>query len=395
MDTAKIKRIAPAEMITCETPNIARAVTDALAHTLGPGPVTAIINDPQRDTDSRGVLAEIVRQIRPHPIRILIACGSHSFSDPAKKQFAAELGGLVTPDQIAWHDCRAETLVSIGGSWRGHPWLTESPRLIAIGSVEPHYFAGFTGAHKTATIGVASFADIQTNHTGAMSSESRPCMLDGNPIYQGVCKMIDGLESICPVGAVNLLQVAGRPMAVAGGDPLEALSSLTSLARHAFVAQISKPADALVLEVKGALARSFYQADKGIKNSEWAVKPGGVIILKAPCPEGIGQDHFVELLKQASTHSDALALVNKRGYRLGDHKAVRLRYLTDPACRGVRVSLVSDGIEDAQAATLGMTKSDSVDQAIIAAGKDSQDYKKYWVADAGNVCVEISAPASI
>ena len=395
MDTAKIIRIAPAVIKTCDPPDIAKAVTDALAQTLSLGAVTAIINDPQRDTDSRAVLAEIIRQVKPAPVRILIACGSHSFTEYQQKQFEAELGGLVAPDQIAWHESRADTLASIGGVWRGHRWLTERPRLIAIGSIEPHYFAGFTGPHKTCTIGCASFADIQANHAGAMSSESRPGKLDGNPVYEGVCQMLAALESVYPVGAVNMLQVAGRQVAIAGGKPLETLSRLTGIARDAFIAKIPAPADALILEVSGALARSFYQADKGIKNSEWAVKSGGVIILKAPCPDGIGQDHFVELLKQASTHSEALAAVNKRGYRLGDHKAIRLRYLTDPACRGVKVYLVSDGIDSAQAATLGMTKSDSVEQAIIAAGKDSLDYKKYQIADAGNVCVETSSQANI
>ncbi len=395
MDLANIKRIKPRKKITCDPPDISEAVSNALAQTLGRRSVTAIINDPQRDTDSRAVLAEIVRQISPEPIRILIACGSHSFPDPLKKQFEAELGGLIDPDQIAWHDCRSDTLTSIGGIWRGHPWLVETPRLIAIGSIEPHYFGGFTGPHKTATIGCAAFADIQANHTGAMSSESRPCKLDGNPVYQGVCQMLEALEGLRPIGAVNMLQVRGRHIAIAGGKILDTLSGLTSLTRQAFVARISKAADALVLDVKGALATSFYQADKGIKNSEWAVKAGGAIILKAPCPDGIGQDHFVELLKKASTHSQALALVNERGYRLGDHKAVRLRYLTDPACRNVRLYLVSDGIDEAQAATLGMTKSASVDQAIIAAGLDVQDQKIYCIEDAGNVCVEITPPSKV
>ena len=112
-----------------------------------------------------------------------------------------------------------------------------------------------------------------------------------------------------------------------------------------------------------------------------------MLILAAPCGDGLGQDQFVDLLRRAGTYEKADRIVQQRGYRLGDHKAVRLRYLTDPAHRNVKIFLVSDGISPDEAETLGMTKVPSIDRAVSVSGLSSQTEGVYRVRDAGNLCV--------
>ena len=366
-------------------------VEQALARVARAAGLTVLVNDPHRATASEAILRLIAERVDPAGIRILVATGTHGFSAPARGQFEGALAaGLAGPvGQIAWHDCRSGKLAAIGRSrpWRGHRWLLERPGLLAIGSTEPHYFAGFTGPHKTATIGCASYGDVEANHAGALSDRCRPGRMEGNPVHEGVAAMLAELEAVRPVAAVNLLQSGRAVLAAASGRPLEALAALAPAARQAFMHVISEPADALVLEVSGPLGISLYQADKGIKNNEWSVRDGGAMVLAAPCPAGLGQDAFVDLLRQAPGHRQAVELVARRGYRLGDHKAVRLRYLTDPACRGVKVLLVSNGISAEQAAVLGMTKARDVPHALAAAGIDPRSGRVYCVQDAGNVCV--------
>jgi hypothetical protein len=70
---------------------------------------------------------------------------------------------------------------------------------------------------------------------------------------------------------------------------------------------------------------------------------------------------------------------------------VRLRYLTDPACRGVRVWVVSPGLSGESAAVLGVHRADTVESALREAGVDPAGSDVYRVEDAGNTCVVLDA----
>ena len=376
-------------------PDLPRAVDDAL-RLLSPstGGIVVLVNDPQRHTATNAVFRIVAQRIAPGRLRVLVAAGSHRAPPRAARQiFERSVLADITPAAIQWHDCRASDLAAIGPAgrqgavWRGHSWLLESGGVFAIGSVEPHYFAGWTGAHKTATIGVAAHGDIEANHALALSPRCRPLCLDGNGVAEGIMTMLGALEARRPVAAVNLVQAGPDILAANGGSARTALDAARPSAEAALVRRIDKPVDALVAEVAGPLAESFYQADKGIKNNEWAVRDGGCLVLAAACPQGIGQDHFVSLLRRAATHAEAVAAVQSAGYRLGDHKAVRLRYLTDPACRAVRMYVVSEGLSPADAALLGLLKAPTIAAALAAAGIRPDRDRVLHVLDAGNLCV--------
>ncbi len=373
-------------------PALDQAVERALSclGRLPPTGLTVLVNDPQRHTDSPAALRLLGERVRPLPLRVLVACGSHRFDQAARRRFEATLLDAAPVATVHWHDARADDLVAVApGLWRGHPWLLDAPALLAVGSVEPHYFAGFTGAHKTATIGCAAYGEIESNHAHALSGDCRPCRLDGNPVHEGVRDMVRSLEALRPVGAVNLVQAGPRVLAAAGGRPLDALRELEPFCRECFTRRINQQADAVIVQADGPLGRSFYQADKAIKNNEWAVRDGGAMVLEAPCQDGIGQDAFVRLLREAPTWRQAADLVARQGYRLGDHKSVRLRYLTDPACRSVRVFAVSAGLSQADAAALGFTKAHSAEQALQQAGIDPARDRVLRVQDAGNLCLVV------
>jgi nickel-dependent lactate racemase len=309
-------------------------------------PVTLVVNDPHRATGSRRAIEVIVgladaAGIRPR-WRLLVATGSHAFAPGERRRHEEHLLGRRAgrfPER-AWHDARDDRRLAAVGGRRLHRWVAEGRFAVGVGSLEPHYFAGVTGAHKTLTIGVMSLEDLRRNHAGALEAGSAPLALEGNPVFEGVVRTLESLEKAgMRLFAVDLIEAGGRLFGCTAGPPLQALRSGLPLVRRLFARRLEAPADLIVARVRPPLDRSFYQADKGIKNVERAVRDGGVILLDAPCPAGVGIDRFLSLLRRAATHAAAVRQVERQGYALGDHKAVRLRALTEG--RGVRLGIIA------------------------------------------------------
>ncbi len=353
--------------------------------------LTIVVNDPQRQTASASVLRRIAREVPPEHTTLLIATGTHRIPPAARDSF---LAGLVEDRRYSdclWHDARRRDLAVISAgkiAWAGHRRLLDRP-LLAIGSVEPHYFAGFTGAHKTLTIGCASQADVERNHAAALSPGALPCRLEGNPVFEGIARMYLAMAPDRDVRTVNLLQAGAEAVLASAGEAMATLRQLVPHVEARMVRVLDRPADAVVARVDGPLARSFYQADKGIKNTQGALRDGGVLVLDAPCPEGVGQDAFLSLLARAPDRARAWDEIRQAGYRLGDHKALALRELTDAACRNVRLYLVTPGLDEATADLLGGTLAPDVETALGSAGVDPSDPGVVWVEDAGNVVLRV------
>ncbi len=340
----------------------AAADTDA-AKTSEPRPVTIVVNDAHRFTDTGSFLDAVFAEVDasgshsgavPRRFRLLFAAGSHRSDAHERDAHERRILGVHRGrfDQVAWHDAYDPENLGELASFGLHRWLCAGGAILGCGSVEPHYFAGATGAHKTLTVGVMSMASLTENHKGALSPNAGGLRLDGNPIHQGVCRALQAIEaSGARLFALNQVVVDGRITDCAAGSPLAALEALFPAVRRAFAVGRSAPADLVVARVAAPLDRDFYQADKGIKNTEAGVRDGGVMILHAACTHGIGIDHFVELLRAAPTHARACEIVDQRGYRLGDHKAVKLRYLTE--VRGVRLAVVSPALDPALGAVIG------------------------------------------
>ena len=121
------------------------------------------------------------------------------------------------------------------------------------------------------------------------------------------------------------------------------------------------------------------------------MRSGGVLILDAACPQGIGDNVFFQLLQQAPDYRKRVpARSCRRAATAGDHKAVRLRHLTDPACRNVRLFIVSPcRLTADDARILGATKAASSGEALRLAGVAGSSALICDVVDAGHTCLEI------
>lgn len=354
---------------------LARAVAFVREAARAGAPLLIVVNDPARATPTRWVLGAIAAEL-PAPQRpalaLLVATGTHRFGDSERARFESGLlaGCGLDFTSLAWHDARAaddefSTVALPAGRFRINRRILEHEWLLAIGSVEPHYFAGVTGAHKTCTIGVMSREDIERNHRGALDPASDVMALAGNPVHDGIVRAAAALDAAGKlIFAINQVVCGGALLGAAAGDVFGSLDELLPLVRATYIQTVDEPADVLHLRVPPPLGRSFYQADKALKNNHLAVRDGGAIVLDAECPEGVGPDAFMNLLRQAPDYDGAVRAVEARGYQLGDHKGVKLRYLTDAARRGVRVAIISRNISAADAHALGMRVFANADDAL-------------------------------
>jgi nickel-dependent lactate racemase len=402
LDVATAAPVAPTEAADVDHATVlSRAGIGDFLKAHSGGPITVVVNDTHRLTDTRPFLAALLAavdevfpiQSRPE-LRMLVAAGSHK-SDRLERigheeRIAAPF--LKRFSELAWHDSDDAAGLGTVGTFRFHRWMGEAGTYIACGSTEPHYFAGVTGAHKTLTVGVMARADIQENHSHAMSTTASGMRLDGNPIHAGVVSALDALEKNgARLFCLNQVIVDGRVIAATAGHPLAALADAVPTVRRCFTYPVDEPLDLVIARVGPPLDRDLYQADKGIKNTEAAVRSGGLLLLDAECAKGIGIDHFVTLLRAAPSYAEAMMIVQQRGYRLGDHKAVRLRALTDK--RKVRIGLVSPHLAHELVSVVGMTVfRDRSDAAHWARGRlSSAKARCLVVEDAGNLTLELAS----
>ena len=80
-----------------------------------------------------------------------------------------------------------------GTKLRVNKRVMAASKLVIISSVEPHYFAGYTGGRKSFFPGVASYESIEQNHRHSMEPEAKILSLTGNPVHED---MEDALKSL-------------------------------------------------------------------------------------------------------------------------------------------------------------------------------------------------------
>ncbi len=291
--------------------------------------VLFLVNDATRPTPTARVLDIIEKDIEGHQVSFLVATGCHRGPTQGEYlQIFSEKHYSRYKDRIFAHDARkSEDMVLLGTSKNGTEMRinrmgVEAHKIVIISSVEPHYFAGYTGGRKSFLPGIAAFETIEQNHKLALKPEACALRLDGNPVHED---MIDALKTVKKeIFCINtVLDKNHRIYAAAAGDIHQSMEQAVDRAEEVFVARIPEKADIVVSVVKFPADIDLYQAQKGIDNAKLALKEGGILILIAKCRMGIGEESFVNLLSSARSPKDALDRIEQK-YVLGYHKAAKM-----------------------------------------------------------------------
>ncbi len=290
--------------------------------------VLVIVNDATRPTPTKKVLEFIFDDLKETDFNFIIATGAHI--GPSKEEYLQIFGSFYekVKDRIIVHDARAEEdMVYLGDSSNGTQMYVnkagvEADKIIIISSVEPHYFAGYTGGRKSFLPGIAGYKTIEQNHKLALVPEAKSLALEGNPVHED---MIDAIKTVKQeiFSIMTVLDKNHQVYATCCGHINDSFHAAIERADEVFSAPLEKKADIVVSIVKFPQDINLYQAQKGIDNAKLALKKNGIVILVAKCRSGIGGKAFADLLGSSDTPKAALDTIEK-GYVLGYHKAAKM-----------------------------------------------------------------------
>lgn len=322
------------------------------------------------------MLAELAAAGVPdEAITILVAVGTHRASTEAEKR--EKLGdGVVDRYLVVDHDAANKAnLVKVADGPEGVPFLlnrlvAEADLLIATGRVEPHQYAGYSGGGKTIAIGCADDAIIAYTHGPAMLDRpgTRLAQLAGNPFQQAV-RHVARAASLHFV-ANCVLDDDERPVAIAYGDPEAVQDHLAELASSMYTVPIPRQVDIAIAGVGYPKDENLYQASRAASYLQFApipvVRPGGVVIVPAACPEGAGEGagerRFLAAMQEPGGPAAVIAKARAEGIRPGAQRAyIMARVLQD-------VTVIFAGVEDPEPVRqIGCIAALDIDEALAMA----------------------------
>jgi nickel-dependent lactate racemase len=298
-----------------------------LARLVAPGQrVVVVTADITRPCPSDRLLPALLDELNgagipDRDITVVFGLGTH------RPHTAAEQEALVGPAvfrRVRCIDSDPQDVERVGVTRGGTPVdifrpVRRADVRVLLGVIEYHYFAGYSGGVKALIPGVCTEATIQANHRRMTEPGALAGRLDGNPVRGDI------EEAGALAGADFLLNVVldegKRIVRAVAGDPVLAhragCAALDAFGR----ATLDRPADVVVIGAGGSPKDiNLYQAQKALDNGRHIVRPGGVLLLVAECPEGLGHHTFEEWMRDPGGPDGILAR-SRREFAIGGHKA--------------------------------------------------------------------------
>jgi len=234
----------------------------------------------------------------------------------------------------------------------------ENDGILIIGSVEPHYFAGYTGGRKAIMPGIASYKSIEMNHHLALSEDARALELEKNPVHQDMVDTLSLLKDSHIFSIQCVMDSDHNIYEVQCGDIIESFDSAIEAADEVFTVNVEKKYDVVISVAKHPMDIDLYQSQKAMDNSKGILKENGILILVAACHEGKGPETFYNLIASSASPVNAINRIN-HSYKLGYHKAAKMAEMM----RHFSVYAVSE-LSESVLKNIFMSKFDTLEDAL-------------------------------
>ncbi len=360
-----------------------RLETTGFDRFISKGKVLVIVNDAFRPTPTGTALLQIKKLYPDFSADYIIAAGNHPApsEDDLKTIFQDFNPGKGA--RFFHHDSRKyDEMLEVGES-NGFPVylnrrVFDYPAVMAIGSVEPHYFAGYTGGRKSLIPGLADIETNRRNHAMAISMDARPMCLQGNPVAEDLDHLIR-LGKVPDVYSVQLVNGRRRKMIDAFAGPLnDAFAQAIPVAEDVYCFRSEVLFDLVIAELHPPLDRNLYQMQKAVENCSSIVADGGTIIAVSSCNEGIGNSEFYRLAGELDNEDKVLAEAARKNPPLGIHKLSRIIRLRN------RISVKAlTGLEPDILKTVYWEPAESIEAEMNKLRKKKEKLNILLVRDAG------------
>ena len=365
----------------------------------GAATVAIAVPDASRPCPTPDILLPLLNELNAGGVPdtgvvVVVGCGLHRATTRAEK---VALVGEQAAARVEVVDAQGQEQesVDLGSTASGAPIVlnrrvAEADRVVTVGVVEPHLYAGFSGGVKGVAIGCAGEATIAWTHRPAFIDEAGVTLgrLDGNPFQQ---TLRDVAARTTLSYAVNVvINERGQAVAVLAGDPVTVHTSLATAHRAAWLRPVDGPFDVVVAGIHSPKDQSLYQASRAATYMALCDQPalamGGLILLAAGVPtgagDGPGERNFAAVLGSASP-DEVIARGLAEPLGPGGQRA----YVMAKVLRGYRVGVL--GAHDQSfLSPLGIAAYESVQDALVDARRQlRREPRVLAVADAMNTVV--------
>ncbi|MBC8525527.1 MAG: nickel-dependent lactate racemase [Candidatus Cloacimonetes bacterium] len=292
--------------------------------------ILIIVNDATRPTPTARIIDLLWDKIKDKDIKFIIATGMHRA--PSEDEYY-EIFGNHYPElkgKIFSHDAKAEKeniyigKTKVGTEVYFNRLVVNAKKIAFITSVEPHYFAGYTGGAKSFLPGIAAYDTIEQNHEKALKSTAKALRTKGNPVREDIEEAFEVISKDKEIFSIQtVLDKNHKIYFCVCGETHKAFELACEKAKDVFSVEIKEKADIVVAVAPYPMDIDLYQSQKAIDNSKLALNDNGILILVASCRKGVGGEAFMKLLSEVKTPDEALSRIEKE-YILGYHKAAKM-----------------------------------------------------------------------
>ncbi len=305
--------------------------TRKIEEIFGEGDRVAIItSDITRPMPTKVVLPPVLKRlvyagVKKEDIVIVFALGSHrKHTEEEKKYLVGEEIYFEFEKQL--FDSDETDVIRKGVTEKGTPVdifraVAEADKVIALGNIEYHYFAGYSGGSKAVMPGVSTRAAIRENHSMMVLPDACSGNVD-SPVRKDseeVCLKYQPVTFLVNVVLDEKKQVIG----CFSGDVIKAHRSGCAFLDVFYKKKLDVGADIVVVSSGGyPKDLNMYQAQKALDNASRAVRDGGAIVWLAECGEGFGSDVFEKWMTEMTPDERVKNI--RKNFVLGGHKAAAI-----------------------------------------------------------------------